>query len=156
MERVAEMMPPRVASLMQLHLCVLLREESGTAATERQQSCWVLDFLPIDATSPATALSLFTGNAVPGQIRSKRLGRWIQGAAAFSTYRVGEVTCAVDPEQLQQVVEEFNKSWDTDLRLFSHDCRHYCSALLTKLTGREVSVEDLQNLVAASRLPPSS
>jgi hypothetical protein len=60
------MMPPRVASLMQLHLCVLLMGEDSGTAMEGKQNCWLLDFLPLDATSPATALTLFTGNSVPG------------------------------------------------------------------------------------------
>eukprot|EP00877_Chromochloris_zofingiensis_P009906 jgi/Chrzof1/5169/Cz15g14040.t1 len=34
---------------------------------------WFFDFLPLKPTSPQTALQLLTGNAVPGQLRSRQL-----------------------------------------------------------------------------------
>lgn len=59
----------------------------------------------------------------------------------------GEAGCA----PLFLTLPPGRRSWDPNLRLFTHDCRHYCSALLTRLTNQEVKVEDLQDLVASSR-----
>ncbi len=83
--------------------------------------------------------------------------KWVRKSReAFATDVCVYVVCAFRPPSSICGTLHLFRSWNTDLRLFSHDCRHYCSALLTKLTGREVSIEDLQDLVAASRLPPSS
>ncbi|CAD5318127.1 unnamed protein product [Arabidopsis thaliana] len=42
-----------------------------------------------------------------------------------------------------EMAMEFNKSWETDLRVGFHDCRHYTNELVQHLTGEMQIVERL-------------
>lgn len=77
-ERLARMLPDPVGAALRLHTYVLI---SVPDVSDPASNCvWLLDFLPLNPTSPATALMLLTG-AAPAETRVRRLPRGLMAGA---------------------------------------------------------------------------
>ncbi|XP_044493453.1 uncharacterized protein LOC123216881 isoform X2 [Mangifera indica] len=89
---------------------------------------FVFDFQPKDPENIYTALEVLSGRAVPGTILVRKLTKlpknkcWLVGSSKSD---------AID------VAINFNKSWETDLRVGYHDCRDYTDGLVEHLTGKK-------------------
>ncbi|KAL1209726.1 hypothetical protein V5N11_004880 [Cardamine amara subsp. amara] len=111
------------------HFMVLIKPSSPI-----RQEVIVFDFQPRNPESIEAAVSILSGNLIPGVVLQRRLKNvprqrcWMVG---FSKGKAMEMAI------------EFNRSWETDLRVGVHDCRHYTNELIQHLTGEIQIVERL-------------
>ncbi|KAG2486590.1 hypothetical protein HYH03_014760 [Edaphochlamys debaryana] len=132
-------LPGAVSRPLLLHSFVALGSSSDPKA------CLVVDFLPERPTDPTTALALASGAGTQGVLRVKQLKGWVRGPA-LHTRRVAPLVPPREGEALLAAVEDFNRRYDTRLRLGSNDCHHYACALVAELTGRRLAPEELGKL----------
>ncbi|PNW86982.1 hypothetical protein CHLRE_02g104000v5 [Chlamydomonas reinhardtii] len=138
LEPAAELLPGPLAQPLLLHTFVALANRQLP-----EQGCLILDFLPEKPTDPATAVSLATGLGTAGVLRVRRRKGPLQGRALRTRLETRFQEARSDAAVLD-VVEQLNSTWDTRLQLLTNDCRHYSAALLTALTGRSYTLEDVQ------------
>eukprot|EP00798_Chlamydomonas_sp_ICE-L_P014390 gene14390-20392_t len=103
---VVEILPGPLASAASLHSFVALKSQNT-------KECLLLDFLPLNPQSPMTVVSLFSGGSTEGNLRIRKLPRWIKGRS-IKTW-----------------------SWDPKLTLLTHNCSHYSEALVKHLAVRK-------------------
>ncbi|WOH03157.1 hypothetical protein DCAR_0522551 [Daucus carota subsp. sativus] len=94
----------------------------------------VFDFQPKDPENLYVALAALSGNYVPGVVNTRTLSKLLKSKCWF-----------VGSSEMDAVegAYEFNKSWQTDLRIGHHDCRDYTNGLVQYLTGEENVLERL-------------
>ncbi|CAN8258147.1 unnamed protein product [Cochlearia groenlandica] len=112
------------------HFIVLIKPSSPSP-----QEVLVFDFQPVNPESLESAISVLTGNSIPGVVLQRRLKK------------VPRQRCCMVGSSSNSAIEmamQFNKTWDTHLRLGFHDCRHYTDELVHHLTGETQIVERLQ------------
>uniref|UniRef100_A0A803NDU5 Uncharacterized protein n=1 Tax=Chenopodium quinoa TaxID=63459 RepID=A0A803NDU5_CHEQI len=91
---------------------------------------------PQDPENIYVALAALSGRAIPGNILVRKISKipkkkcWYIGSSKLSN--------AVE------AAYKFNSSWQTDLRLGHHDCRHYTNGLAEMLIGKKNVLEHLQ------------
>ncbi|ESQ36989.1 hypothetical protein EUTSA_v10002690mg [Eutrema salsugineum] len=113
------------------HFMVLIKPSSPTP-----REVMVFDFQPVNPESIEAAISILLRNSIPGVVMQRKLKNvpkqrcWMVGSS--------KVNNAIE------MAIEFNNSWETDLRVGSHDCRHYTNELVQHLTGEIQIVEQLQ------------
>ncbi|KAG7583434.1 hypothetical protein ISN44_As08g029470 [Arabidopsis suecica] len=94
----------------------------------------VFDFQPRNPESIEAAISVLSGNLIPGVVLERRLKKvprqrcWLVGSCQGNAMEM-----AID----------FNNSWGTDLRVGVHDCRNYTNELVQHLTGEIQILERL-------------
>nr|AAR99358.1 hypothetical protein At2g04790 [Arabidopsis thaliana] len=99
------------------HFMVLIKPSSPI-----RQEVLVFDFQPRNPESIEAAISLLSGNLIPGVVLQRRLKNvprqrcWMVGPSKGN--------------DAMEMAMEFNKSWETDLRVGFHDCRHYTNGLV--------------------------
>ncbi|XP_042974467.1 uncharacterized protein LOC122306125 isoform X1 [Carya illinoinensis] len=76
----------------------------------------VFDFQPQDPENIYVALDVISGRAVPGVILMRKL----KNLPRRKCWYVGSL-----PVDAVDMACNFNKSWETDLRVGQHDCRDY-------------------------------
>ncbi|KAL0885115.1 hypothetical protein Bca101_009097 [Brassica carinata] len=112
------------------HFMVLIKPSSSIP-----QEVFVFDFQPVNPESIEAAISILSGKSVPGIVMQRKLKSvpkqrcWLVGSSKG--------------ENAMEMVIEFNSSWETDLRVGFHDCRHYTNELVQHLTGEIQIVERL-------------
>lgn len=94
----------------------------------------VCDFQPKDPENIWVAVSALSGRQVPGVILVRKLGKLPKRKCWFVGY---------SNENAFDAAIEFNKNWETDLRIGLHDCRTYCEGLVEHLTGEKTVLERL-------------
>ncbi|CAJ1971603.1 unnamed protein product [Sphenostylis stenocarpa] len=97
----------------------------------------VFDFQPKDPEDIYVALAALYGRAVPGTV----LVRKLQKLPRNKCWLVG---CST--KEAVEVAREFNKIWETNLRIGLHDCRDYTNSLVKELTGEKDVLKRLRNL----------
>ncbi|KAM1666600.1 hypothetical protein ACFX1X_046215 [Malus domestica] len=96
----------------------------------------VFDFQPKDPENLYAALAVLSGKAIPGVVLMRKLSKlprrkcWYVGSPKGS----GAIDMAL----------EFNKQWETKLRVGHHDCRNYTNGLVEYLTDEEHILERLE------------
>ncbi|XP_010518652.1 PREDICTED: uncharacterized protein LOC104793927 [Camelina sativa] len=111
------------------HFMVLIKPSSPI-----RQEVVVFDFQPRNPESIEAAISVLSGNLIPGVVLERRLKNvprqrcWMVGSSKGNA---------------MEMAIEFNNSWETDLRVGFHDCRHYTNELVQHLTGEIQILERL-------------
>ncbi|XP_022140717.1 uncharacterized protein LOC111011312 isoform X2 [Momordica charantia] len=100
----------------------------------------VFDFQPEDPEDIQVALAALSGKAVPGVVLERKLSR----LPRKKCWHIG--TCEANGIEMAR---KFNGSWDLNLRIGHHDCRHYTNGLVEALLGEE-------NVLARLRLRRNS
>ncbi|KAF3443320.1 hypothetical protein FNV43_RR13002 [Rhamnella rubrinervis] len=95
----------------------------------------VYDFQPKDPENLYVALAVLSGKAVEGAVLNRKLPKLPRSKCWFIGYCKGN---AID------VACEFNKNWETNLRVGRHDCRNYTNGLVESLTGEKYVLERLR------------
>ncbi|KAJ7964746.1 PTB domain engulfment adapter [Quillaja saponaria] len=85
----------------------------------------VFDFQPKDPENIFVALEVLSGRAVQGAVLVRKLTRLPRSKCWYVGF--SEVD-AMD------VAHQFNKNWETSLRVGYHDCRDYTNGLVEQLT----------------------
>ncbi|KAJ4896898.1 Uncharacterized protein Rs2_23692 [Raphanus sativus] len=112
------------------HFLVLIKPSSSIP-----QEVIVFDFQPVNPESIDAAISILSGKSVPGVVMQRKLKNvpkqrcWMVGSSKGNN--------------AMEMAIEFNSSWETDLRVGLHDCRHYTNELVQHLTGEKQIVERL-------------
>ncbi|XP_039029998.1 uncharacterized protein LOC120164309 isoform X2 [Hibiscus syriacus] len=96
----------------------------------------VFYFQPEDPEDIYTALAALYGRAVPGIVLTRKLRKLPRSRCWFVGYSEGD---AVDKAY------EFSNTWEVDLRVGLHDCRHYTNGLVEQLTGEKPVLEHLRS-----------
>ncbi|CAI8587136.1 unnamed protein product [Vicia faba] len=97
----------------------------------------VFDFQPKDPEDIYVALAALFGRAVPGAVLVRKLNKlprskcWLVGYAETDA---------------MEIANEFNRKWETDLRIGLKDCRDYTNGLVKQLTGEKDVLKRLRNL----------
>ena len=86
------------------HVCVTLTEVVDAALSSRREEIVYLDYVPEDATNPATLVRLLTGRDVPGVVRQRASDGFTSAALA------------------SELCEGFDSA---RLNLFSRNCYHF-------------------------------
>ncbi|XP_059450722.1 uncharacterized protein LOC132181490 isoform X2 [Corylus avellana] len=113
------------------HFMVLIKPSSPPPSCQ----ALVFDFQPKDPENLYVALDVISGRAVPGVLLMRELRKvprskcWYVGSPEVDAV---DIAC------------EFNKSWETDLRVGHHDCRDYTNGLVEYLTGQKDVLEHLR------------
>ncbi|XP_050383656.1 uncharacterized protein LOC126800345 [Argentina anserina] len=114
------------------HFMVLIKPSSPPPNSQ----ALVFDFQPEDPESIYAALAVLSGKAIPGVIVTRKLSKlprtkcWFVGSS-----KVG----AID------IASEFNRGWETQLRVGHHDCRNYTNGLVENLTGEKYVLDRLRS-----------
>ncbi|KAF5814603.1 hypothetical protein HanRHA438_Chr03g0124871 [Helianthus annuus] len=95
----------------------------------------VFDFQPQDPENVYAALAALSGRKIPGVLLTRKMKK----LPNMRCWKVG--SCNVDVED---VIHGFNSSWDTDLIVGQHDCRHYTNGLVECLTGEKDVLDRLR------------
>ncbi|KAK8467243.1 hypothetical protein PHAVU_008G287400 [Phaseolus vulgaris] len=126
------------------HFMVIIKPSSpsqywafGLSLSRTDQPVLVFDFQPKDPEDLYVALAAMYGRAVPGVV----LARKLQKLPKNKCWLVGYST-----EDAVEKAREFNKKWETDLRIGLHDCRDYTNSLVKQLTGEKDVLERLRNI----------
>ncbi|GAB4859367.1 hypothetical protein Ancab_010831 [Ancistrocladus abbreviatus] len=124
-------------NIWDLHHFMLIIRPSSSLLSQSPQAI-VFDFQPQDPENLYVALAALSGRAVPGTILVRRMRKlprnrcWLIGNS-----KVNAVEAAY----------EFSNSWDTDLCIGHHDCRHYTNGLAEVLTGETNVLERLRTRI---------
>ncbi|XP_039030004.1 uncharacterized protein LOC120164309 isoform X3 [Hibiscus syriacus] len=97
------------------HFMVIIKPSS----TPLDSQAIVFYFQPEDPEDIYTALAALYGRAVPGIVLTRKLRKLPRSRCWFVGYSEGD---AVDKAY------EFSNTWEVDLRVGLHDCRHYTNA----------------------------
>ncbi|KAL2938728.1 Adhesion G protein-coupled receptor L3 [Bienertia sinuspersici] len=126
-------------NLWDLHHFMLIIKPSTTSTSMAPLSnsqATVFDFQPQDPENIYVALAALSGRPIPGTILVRKISKlpkkkcWYIGSSKLSN--------AIE------AAYEFNSSWETDLCIGLHDCRHYTNGLAQMLTGKENVLEHLR------------
>ncbi|CAA7023650.1 unnamed protein product [Microthlaspi erraticum] len=112
------------------HFMVLIKPSSPI-----RQEVIVFDFQPVNPESIESAILILSGKLIPGVVMQRKL----KNVPRQKCWMVGS---SKENDAMEMAIE-FNKSWETDLRVGFHDCRHYTNELVQHLTGETQIVERL-------------
>ncbi|CAL9222480.1 unnamed protein product [Arabidopsis halleri] len=98
------------------------------------QEVSVFDFQPRNPESIEAAISVLSGNLIPGVVLERRLKKVPRQRCWLVESCKGNA---------MEMATEFNGSWETDLRVGVHDCRNYTNELVQHLTGEMQILERL-------------
>ncbi|XP_019435757.1 PREDICTED: uncharacterized protein LOC109342162 isoform X4 [Lupinus angustifolius] len=96
----------------------------------------VFDFQPKDPEDIYVALQVLSGRAVPGTLLVRKLKTMPRRKCWLVGYSKGDGV---------EIASEFNKKWETKLRVGLNDCRHYTNGLVEQLTGEKDVLNRLRN-----------
>ncbi|AET00968.2 hypothetical protein MtrunA17_Chr5g0447981 [Medicago truncatula] len=96
----------------------------------------VFDFQPKDPEDIYVALAVLSGRAVPGAVLVRKLKRLPRSKCWLVGYAEADAV---------EIASEFNKKWETDLRIGVNDCRDYTNGLVRRLIGEEDVLKRLRN-----------
>ncbi|KAG2293985.1 hypothetical protein Bca52824_040654 [Brassica carinata] len=120
------------------HFMVLIKPSSSIP-----QEVIVFDFQPVNPESAEAAVSIISGNSVPGVVMQRKLKNipkqrcWMVGSSKGNN--------------AMEMAIEFNSSWVTGLRVGFHDCRHYTNELLLNILPEKYKLlSDSQEATAVS------
>ncbi|KAK9286021.1 hypothetical protein L1049_025224 [Liquidambar formosana] len=117
------------------HFMVIIKPSSPP-----QSQAYVFDFQPKDPENIYVALAALSGRAVPGTVLMRKLTKLPRSKCWFvGSSKVDAVNTA----------HKYNKSWQTDLRVGHHDCRHYTDGLVEYLTGEKHVLEHLRRSIGS-------
>ncbi|XP_041007000.1 uncharacterized protein LOC121251729 [Juglans microcarpa x Juglans regia] len=116
------------------HFMVLIKPSSHFLLLRNE--ALVFDFQPQDPENIYVALDVISGRAVPGIILMRKL----KNLPTRKCWYVGSL-----PMDAVDIACNFNKSWETDLRVGQHDCRDYTNGLVEYLTGQKDVLECLRS-----------
>ncbi|XLT02366.1 hypothetical protein HN51_051717 [Arachis hypogaea] len=85
----------------------------------------VYDFQPKDPEDPYDALAVLSGRSVSGAVLVRKLKKLPRSKCRLVGY---------SKEDAEKVATEFNKTWETSLRVGVNDCHHYTNANTTYLS----------------------
>ncbi|KAK4784162.1 hypothetical protein SAY86_018530 [Trapa natans] len=94
------------------HFMVIIKP----AYSDHHPQVHVFDFQPMNPDNIYVALAALSGRSVAGYVQRRKLTRLPKERC----WHVG-----TSESDSLQAASEFNKNWRTDLRIGSHDCRHY-------------------------------
>ncbi|RDX69960.1 hypothetical protein CR513_50858 [Mucuna pruriens] len=97
----------------------------------------VFDFQPKDPEDIYVALAALYGRAVPGAVLVRKLKKLPRNKCWLVGYSEADAV---------EIAKEFNKKWETNLRIGLHDCRDYTNGLVRQLTGEKEVLKRLRNL----------
>ncbi|KAF8119009.1 hypothetical protein N665_0001s0065 [Sinapis alba] len=100
------------------------------------QEVIVFDFQPVNPESIEAAVSVLSRKSIPGKVMQRKLKN-------VPKQRCWMVGSPKGNDNAMEMAIEFNSSWETDLRVGFHDCRHYTNELVQHLTGEIQIVERL-------------
>ncbi|XP_031492365.1 uncharacterized protein LOC116258963 isoform X4 [Nymphaea colorata] len=103
------------------HYMVVIRPSSST-----QSQALVFDFQPQDPEDIFVALAALSGRQVPGISRVRSILAVPKSRSWYVGFSKGNAV---------ELAHRFNKSWEEELQLGRHDCRHYTNGLVEYLTG---------------------
>ncbi|XP_057525958.1 uncharacterized protein LOC130805279 [Amaranthus tricolor] len=115
------------------HFMLIIKPSISSMSLQSQVI--VFDFQPQDPENIFVALAALSGKAIPGTILERKISKIPKKRCWF-----------IGSSQSSHAVEaayKFNGSWDTDLRVGQHDCRHYTNELAEMLTGEKNVVQQL-------------
>ncbi|XP_009136149.1 uncharacterized protein LOC103860312 [Brassica rapa] len=118
------------------HFMVLIKPSSSIP-----QEVIVFDFQPVNPESIEAAVSIISGKSVPGVVMQRKL----KNVPKQRCWMVG----SPKGNNAMEMAIEFNSSWETDLRVGFHDCRHYTNELVQHLTGEIQIVERLTKSISS-------
>ncbi|XP_021735217.1 uncharacterized protein LOC110701920 [Chenopodium quinoa] len=118
------------------HFMLIIKPSITSASPLSNSQGLVFDFQPQDPENIYVALAALSGRAIPGNILVRKISKipkkkcWYIGSSKLSN--------AVE------AAYNFNSSWQTDLRIGHHDCRHYTNGLAEMLIGEKNVLDNLQ------------
>ncbi|ONI18245.1 hypothetical protein PRUPE_3G204800 [Prunus persica] len=116
------------------HFMVIVKPSSPPSHSQ----ALVFDFQPKDPENIFAALAVLSGKAIPGVVLMRKLSKLPRSKCWFvGSPKAGAIDMAL----------EFNKVWDTNLRVGHHDCRDYTNGLVQYLTGEGYILERLRSSV---------
>ncbi|KAK4279186.1 hypothetical protein QN277_016932 [Acacia crassicarpa] len=104
------------------HFMVILKPSSPLPPSQ----VLVFDFQPNDPEDVYVALAVLSGKAVPGTVLVRKMKTLPRRKCWFVGYSKADGV---------GIANEFNKTWDTYLKVGLHDCRDYTNGLVKQLTG---------------------
>ncbi|XP_031492364.1 uncharacterized protein LOC116258963 isoform X2 [Nymphaea colorata] len=105
------------------HICIGIPQNAGMAATtclRKFQKALVFDFQPQDPEDIFVALAALSGRQVPGISRVRSILAVPKSRSWYVGFSKGNAV---------ELAHRFNKSWEEELQLGRHDCRHYTNGL---------------------------
>ncbi|RYR00795.1 hypothetical protein Ahy_B07g088911 isoform B [Arachis hypogaea] len=120
------------------HFMVIINNKPLNRTNPCSFQLLVYDFQPKDPEDPYAALAVLSGRSVPGAVLVRKLKKLPRNKCWLVGY---------SKEDAEKVATEFNKTWETSLRVGVNDCRHYTNGLVTQLTGEKDVLKRLKNIV---------
>ncbi|CAL0307315.1 unnamed protein product [Lupinus luteus] len=114
------------------HFMLILKHHSSSSHV------LVFDFQPKDPQDIYVALQVLSGRAVP--VVGTLLVRKLKALPRSKCWQVG-----YSKGDGVEIANEFNKKWDTNLRVGLNDCRDYTNGLVEQLTGEKDVLNRLRN-----------
>ncbi|XP_006856832.3 uncharacterized protein LOC18446659 isoform X3 [Amborella trichopoda] len=102
------------------HFMVILKPASPSS------QLIVCDFQPEDPEDVKISFAALSGRTIPGIVLVRKLTKLPKSGCWY-------VGSSDDP--CIHKVRNFNNCWDTELKIWEHDCRHYTNGLVEYLTG---------------------
>ncbi|XP_028758094.1 uncharacterized protein LOC114717166 [Neltuma alba] len=106
------------------HFMVILKTSSPISPPQ----VLVFDFQPNDPEDIYVALAVLSGKTVPGTVLVRKMKTMPRRKCWLVGYSKADGV---------GIANEFNKNWDTNLRVGLHDCRDYTNGLVKQLTGEK-------------------
>ncbi|XP_047316289.1 uncharacterized protein LOC124919961 [Impatiens glandulifera] len=117
------------------HFMVLVKPYSSNPDPHLSQVL-VFDFQPEDPENIFVGLSALSGGSIKGSVFRRKLRRLPNRKCWFVGHSIVDTT--------EDVINNFNKNWETELKIGHHDCRHYTNELVKCLTGEENVLDRLR------------
>ncbi|KAK7258343.1 hypothetical protein RIF29_23916 [Crotalaria pallida] len=116
------------------HFMVLIQSQSPSPPHHSQ--VLVFDFQPKDPEDIYVALAVLSCRAVPGALLTRKLKTLPRSKCWLVGYSKADAV---------ETAIEFNKRWETSLRVGLNDCRDYTNGLVKQLTGEKDVLKRLRN-----------
>ncbi|XP_027332961.1 uncharacterized protein LOC113847862 [Abrus precatorius] len=117
------------------HFMVIIKPDSPSPHSQ----VLVFDFQPKDPEDIYVALAALNGRAVRGTVRVRKLKKLPRNKCWLVGYSEADTV---------EITREFNKKWETNLKIGLHDCRDYTNGLVRQLTGEKNVLKRLRNLAS--------
>ncbi|XP_045829668.1 uncharacterized protein LOC123921251 [Trifolium pratense] len=113
------------------HFMVIIKPSSSPSQV------MVFDFQPKDPEDIYVALASLSGRTVPGVVLVRKLKKLPRNKCWLVGYAEADAV---------EIAADFNRKWETDLRIGYNDCRDYTNGLVAQLTGEKDVLQRLRNL----------